>query len=204
MKPYHFEELHKRGYTLDLVYILQLVSENENINLSETFSSKKIDVIVQTAIRKGLLTDNGALTLTGKELLQFLHSEGEDVKIKKVVTDDDFEEWWKSYPGTDSFVHKGVTFTGTRSLRARKEECKIKLKKILDEGEYTITELIEALKFEVLQKKENSIKQKSNKMTFMQNSLTYLNQRTFEPFIELVREGMQVREEQNVTGGTDI
>jgi len=204
MKPYHFEELHKRGYTLDLVYILQLVSENENINLSQTFSSKKIDVIVQTAIRKGLLTDNGALTLTGKELLQFLHSEGEDVKIKKVITNDDFEEWWKSYPGTDSFVHKGVTFTGSRSLRARKDECKVKLKKILDEGEYTITELIEALKFEVLQKKENSIKQKSNKLSFMQNSLTYLNQRTFEPFIELVREGMQVREEQNVTGGTDI
>lgn len=204
MKPYHFEELHKRGYTLDLVYILQLVSENENINLSETFSSKKIDVIVQTAIRKGLLTDNGALTLTGKELLQFLNSEGEDVVIKKAVKNDDFEEWWKTYPGTDSFVHKGVTFTGSRSLRVRKDECKIKLKKILDEGEYTITELIEALKFEVLQKKENSIKQKSNKMSFMQNSLTYLNQRTFEPFIELVREGMQVREEQNVTGGTDI
>lgn len=203
MKPYHFEELHKRGYTLDLVYILQLVSENENINLSQTFSSKKIDVIVQTAIRKGLLTDNGALTLTGKELLQFLNSEGEDVKIKKVITNDDFEEWWKTYPGTDSFVHKGVTFTGSRSLRARKDECKVKLKKILDEGEYTITELIEALKFEVLQKKENSIKQKSNKMSFMQNSLTYLNQRTFEPFIELVREGMHVKEE-NIVGGTDI
>jgi len=38
----------------------------------------------------------------------------------------------------------------------------------------------------------------------MQNSLTYLNQRSFEPFIELVKEGKKVIEEPIVKGGTDI
>jgi len=38
----------------------------------------------------------------------------------------------------------------------------------------------------------------------MQNSLTYLNQRSFEPYIELVREGAQVEEANKPTGGTDI
>ena len=38
----------------------------------------------------------------------------------------------------------------------------------------------------------------------MQNSLTYLNQRTFEPFIELIKEGHKIVEAPQVAGGTDI
>jgi hypothetical protein len=74
----------------------------------------------------------------------------------------------------------------------------------LSEGEYTADDLVAALEFEVLQKKENSVKTGTNKMTYMQNSMTYLNQRTFEPFIELVKEGMTVVETNKPTGGTDI
>ena len=89
-------------------------------------------------------------------------------------------------------------------MRVRKEDCKVKFKKILEEGEYTIDDLIAALEYEVLQKKENSLKTGANKLTFQQNSLTYLNQRTFEPFIELVKAGETIKESQVVTGGTDI
>jgi hypothetical protein len=38
----------------------------------------------------------------------------------------------------------------------------------------------------------------------MQNSLTYLNQRTFEPFIELIKAGVKVVEQPTDIGGTDI
>jgi hypothetical protein len=38
----------------------------------------------------------------------------------------------------------------------------------------------------------------------MQNSLTYLNQRSFEPFIELIREGKTIEEKPIIKGGTDI
>jgi hypothetical protein len=89
-------------------------------------------------------------------------------------------------------------------MRVKKDDCKVKLYAILAEGEYTIKEMIAALEYEVLQKKENSVKTKTNRLTFMQNSLTYLNQRTFEPFIELIREGKTVVEEPIVRGGTDI
>jgi hypothetical protein len=78
------------------------------------------------------------------------------------------------------------------------------LNKILDEGEYTIKELIDALEFEVNQKVNNSIKTNTNKMSFMQNSLTYLNQRTFEPFIELIREGHKQEIDTPISGSTDI
>ena len=160
--------------------------------------------LLQGLVRKGLVTEEHKLTLQGKEILTFMDTEGEAKIVKKKADTNDFEEWWKTFPGTDTFIHKGVKFEGTRSLRKDKDNCKLKFDKILLEGEYTAAELIAALNYDVLQKKENSVKQKSNKLTYLQNSLTYLNQRSYEPFIELVREGQTVQEAPKVVGGTDI
>jgi hypothetical protein len=151
------------------------------------------------------VTEQYKLTTKAKDLLEFISSDAENVSLKrKRKTDDSFDNWWKVYPGTDTFRHKGKTFTGTRSMRVKKDECKVKFDKILQEGEYTAEDLVAALEYEVLQKKENSVKSSSNKLTFMQNSLTYLNQRTFEPFIELIKEGITIKEQTEVQGGTDI
>ncbi len=202
--PYHFEQIVKSGYTLDMVYFLKLIESGYDVNqLCET---PKIDVLCQTVRRKGLVSESFKLTLIGKSILGLLEEEGtpELKLVKKKTNSDDFEKWWKAYPGTDTFTHRGNAFTGSRSMRVKKDDCKSKLNAILAEGEYKIEELIAALEYEVLQKKENSVKTKSNRLTFMQNSLTYLNQRTFEPFIELIREGKQVIEDRTPTGGTDI
>jgi len=187
-----------------MVYFLKLVESGYDVTkLCET---PKIDVLCQTVRRKGLVSESFKLTLIGKSILGLLDEEGEtELKLVKTKASvDDFEKWWKTYPGTDTFTHKSNSFTGSRSMRVKKDDCKSKLNAILAEGEYKIEELIAALEYEVLQKKENSVKTKSNRLTFMQNSLTYLNQRTFEPFIELIREGKQVTEDRTPTGGTDI
>jgi hypothetical protein len=122
--------------------------------------------------------------------------------VKKKSITSDFEEWYKVFPGTDTFTHKGKTFTGSRNLRQNPADCRIKFDKILIEGEYTVKELIEALKFDVLQKKEASVQENTNKLKYMQNSLTYLNQRSYEPYIELIKQGIQIKETQS--NGTDI
>jgi hypothetical protein len=175
------------------------ISQNENL---------KMKALYQGIYRKGLITEKG-LTLRGKELLSYVNEGQNDEPvtkpIKKVkIPKEDFEAWWKAYPGTDTFTHKGVKFSGGRTLRARKDDCKAKFDKIIAEGEYTVADMIAALEYEVLQKKENSIKTKTNRLTFMQNSLTYLNQRTFENFIDLIKEGKTVVEEPIIRGGTDI
>jgi hypothetical protein len=182
---------------------LQLCSDELGIDLNNTFSSKKINLLVQTAVLKGLLTDEYKLTTVGNELLDFSKSEDNSLPIKK-TEDDSFLKWWKAYPGTDAFIYSGITFSGSRSLRVRKEDCRLKLKKILEEGEYAIEDLISALELEVNLKKEASVKNRTNKLSFMQNSLTYLNQRTFEPFIEQIKEGMKVKQEQSIVSSTDI
>lgn len=203
--PQQFEELIKKGYNLDIIFLLKLIDEQYDVSpLCE--GSMKIDSVYQSLIRKGLITKTDEkLTTIGKDLLVFLDTKMDTKIIRRKPATTDFEEWWKSYPGTDSFEHKGKTFKGTRALRLNKDDCRLKFDKILLEGEYTAAQLIAALNFEVTQKKETSITENANRLKFMQGSSVYLNQRAFEPFIELIKDGGTITEAKlKPTGGTDI
>lgn len=199
---HHFEELIKKGYSLDIIFLLLLIEKN--IDITEIVNnSAKISAIYQSLVRKGLITDHDEkLTIMGKELISFIKTKGEEKIVKKKTSLTEFETWWKTFPGTDTFTHKGRKFTGSRSLRQNKEDCKVKFNKILLEGDYTAKQLTDALQYDVEQKKEASIKQGTNKLTYMQNSLTYLNQRSYEPFIELINEGVELN--SSPQSGTDI
>lgn len=198
-----YETLIQRGFTLDMIYLLKMIQEEFDVK-TLCQNTPKLCLLCQTILRKELITEDYKLTIEGKELLAFFDTPSRETIVRVKQDDDLFEAWWKVYPGTDTFTHKGVTFTGSRGLRVNKEECKLKFDKILGEGEYTADVMIEALQFDILQKKENSVKTKANKVTYMQNSLTYLNQRTFEPFIELIKEGAKIEESTKPVGGIDI
>lgn len=203
ISPHHFVELTKKSYTLDHIYILTLI--NDSIDIEPMCKeSMKIEALHVGLIRKGLITDDNKLTTLGKEILDFLDTKTELKLPKKKNITPEFEEWWKQFPGTDTFVHKGKNFKGSRSLRTSKEDCKTKFNKILLEGEYTANEMIEALKFDVNQKKDASVSSNTNKLTYLQNSLTYLNQRSFEPFIELIQQGIKFEEKSSNNNTTDI
>lgn len=203
----HFEQLMKKGYSLDTIFLLKII-QKEKCNIKEMCAEDpKLSALYQGLVRKGLISEDCKIMLEGKSILDFLSTPIEDsatLTKKKPIEDDRFNIWWNAYPGTDTFTHKEMDFSGSRSLRAGKEDCKLKLNKILEEGEYTLEQMVEALKFDVLQKKENSVKTKANKLTYMQNSLTYLNQRSFEPFIELIKEGQQIVESSKQVNSTDI
>ena len=198
----HFEELLKSGFTLDMLFFIMLVENGADVD--SLCEAPKLKMLHQTVRRKGLLSDTNKVTILGKQLFEFLNEEKETKLPKKKKTDTDFDKWWGVYPGTDTFTYKSQSFTGTRSMRTKKEECKVKFNSILAEGDYTANELLVALEYEILQKKENSIKTKTNRLTFMQNSLTYLNQRSFESFIELIREGKTIKESAEPIKGMDI
>jgi len=199
-----FQQLYNGGFVLDHAYLLLSIERGDDVK-TLCKESPKLEALYQGIYRKGLITEEQKITQTGKELLAFLE---EDSKVEKIVKKTldvvNFESWWKAYPGTDTFSYQGKSFAGTRSLRVKKEDCKLKFNKILEEGEYTASELIDALTFEVGQKKQTSVLEKTNKLKFMQNSLTYLNQRTFEPFIELIKSGVNIVEQPTDIGGTDI
>jgi len=203
ISPKIFKEIIKKSYNLDLVYLLKLIEDGQDLSpLYE--DSMKIGALYQGLIRKGLISkDDEKLTIEGKDLLKFIESNDNSRKIvkRKPITTD-FEEWWKNYPTTDSFTYKHKTFKGSRSLRRAKNDCKVKFKAILNEGDYTAQQLIDALKYEVNVKVERSLREGKNLMSYMQGSVPYLNQRTFEGFIELMESEKDKPEQQ--TGSTDI
>lgn len=203
MNPLKFKTVIDKGYSLDVIYLLEMCEKE--IDLKKFCDTPKLKALRQFIIRKQLISEKETLMLEGQNLLAFYRETNDEVVYEKRKTSEDaFEKWWKAYPGTDTFTYKNKTFSGGRSLRTKKDDCKEKLEKILSEGEYTISELIAALEFEVLQKKEKSILTKSNALTFMQNSLTYLNQKTYESFVELIKEGNKITITDEIEGSTEI
>lgn len=204
--PQIFEQLVKKSYNLDIIYLLKLINEEYDIEpLYE--NSMKISALRQTLIRKGLITeDNEKITLPGKDLLTFVDDKSVTKKsfIKRKPASSEFEEWWEAFPATDSFKVEGKIFKGTRSLRRGASQCRVKYNAILLEGKFTSKDLLDALKLEVNQKIENSLKKGVNTLTFMQNSVTYLNQRSFEAFVELIKQGFKLEGVEKTNNSTDI
>lgn len=188
-------EICKKGYSLDIIYLLQLISKEE-INF-ELLSNVKIETIIKTIVRKGLLSEDYKITISGKELLEFINSNS--VCLPKTKKENNFFDlWWEAYPANNKLECKGISFEATRSFRLKKEDCKKKFNAILNEGEYSPEQLINALKYEVSKKKEESFEKKENKLTYLQNSFTYLNQRSYEGFIDMVILESEINEEDKI------
>ncbi len=190
--PSHFEQLLKQSYSLDHIFLLKLVEANVDIQ-PLTDGSMKIAGLYQSLVRKGLVSDvTQEVTQLGRELLTFADSEVKEPMKKLKQKSSDFESWWNAFPSTDNFEHKGKKFPGSRALKRSREDCRIKFNKILAEGEYVAQDIVDATNLDVYLKKEASIRSGDNKLSFLQNSFTYLVQRSFEPFIEMIKTGVEV------------
>lgn len=173
----------------------------KGIDVCQT-DNPKIKALYQTLVRKNLVIDC-QLGVDGKEVLSFVGEKEELEFIPRSKKKDAFDAWWSTYPATDTFKIGQRVFKGTRALRVKKEDCKAKFLKIIAEG-FTVEELVSALECEVNQKKENSVKTGENKLKYMQNSLTYLNQRTWEPYVELIKQGLKTDSPKEQSTGVDI
>lgn len=203
LTAFHFNEILKRGYSLDHIFILQLIEKGVDLS-SLPEKSAKYEVLTSTLNRKGLLTDDLKITIEGKELLDFLATKSSVKLVRQKSSNSSFDDFWKAFPGTDTFTIDEVSFKGSRSLRVNKDNCKVKWDKIINEGEYTAETIIKAILLDVQQKKEMSLKKRENKLSFMQNSLTYLNQRSYEPFIDLLSDKNVTEQQKEVKIYTGI
>jgi len=195
-------ELMSKGYSFDHVLILKELDEGREIEMEDA----KVAILHQGLVRKGLLfeTEN-KLTTIGHELVLFVDSKDRKKIVKTKSSTTEFDSFWEAYPRSDSFEHRGKTFQGSRSLRVDKDNCRTLFNKIIIEGEVNVKQLIEALKLEVFQKKEKSVKDGSNKLSYMQNSATYLRQKTYDGFLDLINSGVKITETKSTGGGvTDI
>lgn len=187
-----FEQVLALGLDANHLWML----ENPDVEIN----SPKIIGWKQTLVRKGYLDMQGVLTKEGSSLLVGISSGmmPEVVKRKRekrIEITGDFEKWWTAYPATDTFTYRTKVFKGSRALRMNKLGCQVKFGSIMSKGEYTIEEMIGALELEKKQKMELSLQENRNKMSYFQNSETYLNQQTYAAYIELLKENPKAIEE---------
>jgi DNA-binding MarR family transcriptional regulator len=181
-------------FDADIVEILHLGLEiNHIVVLSKLLDREilpehpKVGAWIQTLERKGYIDKSFNVTTAGCDVITALKEKKTEIKKQlkpSINVNDAFERWWKAYPATDTFIHKGKRFIGSRSFKNSKDKCKALLAKILIEGKYTIDQLIDALEEEIKLKKDKSVKENKNNMMYMKNTHAYLFQREFEGFIE--------------------
>ena len=206
LKNYHFTELIRKGISLDMVFLMKNIDEGVSID-DMCINLDKIAAMRQALIRKSLITEDGlSITLDGKEVLVFLTSKEPKGLPKKEKTsyDTEFGIWWKSFPDKDTFDHGGKHFEGARTLRINEKRCREIFNEIISSRVYTAQEIIDATSMDILKKKNMSVRTNTNKLSYLQNSATYLYQKSFEPYIESVRSGEKVKPESRSDLSTDI
>lgn len=180
----HFIELQKKGYTIDMVLILSWVNKNLSIE-HIVASSKKIEAIYKTMKRKGLVTEEDKVSKKGMDILTFVSKKTNKTLIKEKPKTTDFDKWWEIFPSNDKFVVRNKSFGPTRAFKTNKDGCRLLFNKMVLDKEYTAEQIINATLYDVNLKKERSFKKNSNQLKFLQNSHTYLYQKTFSGFVDM-------------------
>lgn len=191
-----YEKLFSLGLDMNDLFALHLclknlpmISEKESVEFK--LSSWRLKLM-----RKGLITSDSRITLSGIALYNDLCG----IKCPKCVPkkESDFERWWKVWPATDKFEYKYRSFELTRTIRSGKKQAEGKFKSIMNEGDYTVEEMIAVLEQEILAKKEESVRTGDNKLKYLNGPVPYLNQRKFEALIEQMREDKKKTKKSNI------
>lgn len=116
-------------------------------------------------------------------------------KVERVYSKE-FEAWWETMPSTDNFEIDGKLFQGIRSLRDKKPECQTKFDNLTKF--VSAQELIDALKYEVDARIDQSLLRGANQLSFIKNTWSYLHNKSFEPYLELAAKGPYKRKGQEI------
>lgn len=198
LKKIKEEVLDKFNLVADQLLIIELLFFKEYSDLDTYIPrlASNYDILMQNLLRRDFIkyyNDNLAsyrnvrnisLTLKGENVLKALRDITPDNDSKVVITVETyFNEFWDKFPSSD----KWNNFPSTRALKSDKNGCNKRYNKLLLEEGYNHTDIIKALDFQIRMFKKNSTVVE-NKLKFFQNSSTWLNQKTFLEYLELMKE----------------
>lgn len=137
------------------------------------------------------LIHNIFITEKGEEVIQTTNHLYEEIKntdlgdIVHTTFDSQFNEFWETFPASDKYMG----YPRTRILRNDKEHCKKYYKKALEEAPHE--EILKALMYEIKMREKNSqnnIKSMFSDFKFMKSSPTYLNQKEYLIYMQLMKD----------------
>jgi len=173
-----------------------------------TCNSSTNELLFQALERKAFIF-NGALTQNGKDFLLSLEEDTKfnvssiknEIKAIKEKNRIDFDKWWHEiFPSTDNFEWKGKKFSGSRSLRIKKEVCKKYFQEMVKSGEFSADDINSGTENHVRNAMDQSLRSGENKVSYIANAERYLRERMFAPYIKLSVK----KEESPITTGVDI
>lgn len=180
-------ELEKLHMSLDHLY------EIERSYIDDSFKGIPESILAKL-VRKGFLTMEGKITSTGKLFYEIISkpdfvSSTSNIKkeLKKIkgTQNEQYLEWISLYPATASWVTtQGYNFSSSRKLRTNTPEAEQKYLAILNEKKYTHEDMKNVLLYQIALIQKESVLKEENKMEYMQGTIPYLNQRTFENYLE--------------------
>lgn len=181
------------GLSFDEILALYKLYSYENNTRKIVYDSDMLNTYLDLESKrmiKVITNENGALTFHlregGSTLIQrFIDKKSTEKpetthkpEIKKIQNNQHkFEEFWLLFPSSDEH---GI-YRKSRILKANKDTCKKKYIALLEEGQ-SHEDIIKALKYEIKLRRDSN--NKSNNMTYMKNSLTWLNQKEYEVILE--------------------
>lgn len=116
---------------------------------------------------KDLITDTDVLTIQGQRLVDDYLRMGRMNEQLQSSTDEEFREWWNTYPQTDAHLH----YPPTRNLKVKRDACwQLYVRARQD---YDHEELLEALKKDIHMRKIRSTDR--NELTYLKNTINYLS-----------------------------
>lgn len=197
------EALKDSQLRFDHLFILLCLQHQKKILLDIFFSSAscpELTVALNFLVEQGYIIkifnikDEFRIIDKGSEFLASLFRintlSGVENPIKK--WDEQFEEWWSTYPRTATWVaNNGHMFISGRVLHTgtKKENRKLYLA-LLEEGVFSHEQLIASLKCEIAAKKKQSVLKNENALNYMKGSHSYLMCRYFENFMGLIDSGI--------------
>ncbi len=183
IKEGHILSLIKARIPLESVYILSLLKNNKEIP-EEIGTTTKFYQVLQ---RKAYIDTKGNITEYGIKLYESLFKDPSKTitKTKRaIVKNDDFERFWSIFPSSDVFTINGREFTGTRSMKTGKENCKRMFQVIINEG-ILGEDIIRSTEWVFKTAREKSARTGQNQISYIPASERFLRERKFMPFIDI-------------------
>lgn len=180
--------LEKINLNLSHLFVLLSVEEGSNSEIPQA--------LLATLERKNFLLE-GNLTNEGYKVLEnYRNPDKIDVdnakkELKKAKTEYNilFQEWWDKYPPgnawKDDNSRGGKVWKGVRGFRTKKDDCEKLYLKALAEGTKH-QDMLDAVEYEMEERKAESRKTGENKMSYMINTHTYLLNKLYLNFIEMM------------------
>lgn len=189
-----FQRLLDLNLDMNLLFIIHLLLEGKD---PVTIGSHRVVAWLQTLRRKGYVAqDSNEVTLSGQLLYRML-KEDKDEEIVSAVPGG-FERWWKIFPSTNMFMYRTKTFEGSQKKNIKKAQCKALFERYVNEGKFTVEDIIAGTEYHMVVVRELSWKNQRNEMSYVPNSYRYLSEKFFEPYIELSKARVKIKDNSNV------